>query len=284
MHQINNITLFFGADDALSNWHRAGFEYRGVRFNCVEQFMMYSKAMLFEDRTTAKSILAAPDPRSQKKLGREVQGFDERVWAAKREAIVTVGCREKFRQNSELADTLLATGDTVLVEASPYDCIWGVGLAWNDPLILDPQNWRGRNLLGQALTTVRSLLRQERSSNSVRSATMPVHHKLYTPADVKNQPEGSTLRRLVEDGGLAICMVCGLGEGTLTTHCPGERSGKYGDDVYAGKVDFVGDRWIAKPNPTNQTWARVNVEHVVSPRVSATGSTTAAGLHREPTP
>lgn len=164
MREIQGMTLFFGAEDALSNWHRCHFDFRGVQFTCVEQFMMYAKAMLFDDRPTAEAILAAPDPRSQKKLGREVKGFQETVWVEKRESIVTVGCREKFRQNADLAAQLIATGNTVLVEASPYDRIWGVGLAWNDPRILNQDQWLGTNLLGKALMKVRGL-RWTRSEN-----------------------------------------------------------------------------------------------------------------------
>ncbi len=74
---------------------------------------------------------------------------------------MTVGCREKFRQNPPLAAALLATGDTILVEASPYDRIWGVGLKWNDPRILDQSLWLGTNLLGKALMKVRDVLATE---------------------------------------------------------------------------------------------------------------------------
>lgn len=161
MREIQGFTLFFGSTDALSNWHESHFEYRGISFCCVEQFMMYGKAMLFHDRNTAAKILATPDPRAQKKLGREVSAFDEALWIEKRESIVTVGCREKFRQNPTLAAALIGTGNTVLVEASPFDRIWGVGLAWNDPRILDPQQWLGQNLLGKSLARVRASLAQE---------------------------------------------------------------------------------------------------------------------------
>ncbi|WP_425953257.1 NADAR family protein [Ralstonia pseudosolanacearum] len=161
MREIQGMTLFFGAEDALSNWHPCRFEFRGVQFSCVEQFMMYAKAMLFDDRRTADAILSTHDPRTQKKLGREVVGFQESVWIEKRESIVTVGCREKFRQNADLAAQLIETGSTVLVEASPYDRIWGVGLAWSDPRILDQKSWLGMNLLGKALMRVRDLLMDE---------------------------------------------------------------------------------------------------------------------------
>jgi ribA/ribD-fused uncharacterized protein len=63
MHVINGMTLFFGAEDPLSNWHPCRFEFRGRQFTCVEQFMMYAKAMLFEDQRAAEGILATSDPR-----------------------------------------------------------------------------------------------------------------------------------------------------------------------------------------------------------------------------
>ncbi|MBA9859842.1 NADAR family protein [Ralstonia insidiosa] len=158
MHEIQGMTLFFGAEDALSNWHPAQFTYRGVEFTSVEQFMMYSKARLFSDDQTARKILSSREPREQKRLGREVRGFDEAVWITKRKPIVTVGCREKFWQNPLLGEVLLGTDDTLLVEASPYDRIYGVGLAWNDPRIRDVSQWQGLNLLGEVLMEVRSWL------------------------------------------------------------------------------------------------------------------------------
>lgn len=158
MHEIQGMTLFFGAEDALSNWHPAQFTYRGVEFSSVEQFMMYSKARLFNDDETARKILSAAEPRQQKRLGREVRDFDETVWITKRKAIVTVGCREKFWQNPPLGEVLLRTDDTLLVEASPYDRIYGVGLAWNDPRIRDVGQWQGLNLLGEVLMEVRAWL------------------------------------------------------------------------------------------------------------------------------
>ena len=159
MREIGNFTLFFGADDALSNWHPCKFVYRGFEFQSVEQFMMFSKAKLFEDAASASAILAARHPKAQKALGRKVEGFDIEKWLSKREAIVYVGCREKFSQNPRLRTVLLATASTELVEASPYDRIWGVGLGERDPLILDKSNWRGTNLLGITLMKVRDTLR-----------------------------------------------------------------------------------------------------------------------------
>lgn len=158
MRRIGNITAFFGAADVFSNWHPCSFTFHDVTFNCGEQFMMYAKAMLFDDHVTAEAILSSTSPREQKRLGRSVRGFDEARWITAREKIMFVGCREKFRQNEALAIALRATGTSVLVEASPYDRIWGVGLGEQDPRIADPSAWLGLNLLGKALMHVRDAL------------------------------------------------------------------------------------------------------------------------------
>lgn len=123
-----NMTIFFSEKDLFSNWFISEFEVKGVRFNCVEQFMMFAKAKLFRDESTAQQILAAPHPREQKALGRKVANYDDAVWCERRGRIVAHGCYAKFSQNPQLRDALLATAGTILVEASPYDRIWGVGL------------------------------------------------------------------------------------------------------------------------------------------------------------
>ena len=153
-----SMTLFFSEKDQLSNWFMSESEVKGVRFNCVEQFMTFCKAKLFHDERTAQEIMAAPHPRQQKALGRRVSGYNDALWCDRRVQIVAHGCYAKFSQNPELTSVLLSTGSTTLVEASPYDRIWGVGLAESDPRILDPRNWRGSNLLGVALTQVRDRL------------------------------------------------------------------------------------------------------------------------------
>lgn len=159
MRQTPTHTFFFTQKDGFSNWHIAPFEYRGYKFNCVEQFMMYSKACLFKDMDTAQKILSTTNQKEQKALGRQVKNFDEALWNEKCEHIVAVACREKFRQNPSLLTLLLSTGDTTLVEASPYDRIWGVGLGMDDPAIDDERNWRGQNKLGRVLMGVRAQLR-----------------------------------------------------------------------------------------------------------------------------
>ncbi|SAK86540.1 Swarming motility protein YbiA [Caballeronia catudaia] len=158
MRRVGNFTLFFGADDAFSNWHPCQFVYHGVAFTSVEQMMMFSKAKLFGDEAAAQAILSAHHPKEQKALGRQVKGFDFGTWKEKRESIVYVGCREKFAQHPGLRSLLLSTVPTEIVEASPYDVIWGVGLGERHPDITDKSKWRGQNLLGQALMKVRDAL------------------------------------------------------------------------------------------------------------------------------
>lgn len=153
-----NMTIFFSEKDQFSNWFISEFEVKGERFNCVEQFMMFCKAKLFGDEITANKIMAAAHPRDQKALGRSVKSYNDAVWCQRRSRIVAHGCYAKFSQNPVLRDALLSTGDTTLVEASPYDRIWGVGLAEHDPRILDRRQWRGLNLLGVALTEARQQL------------------------------------------------------------------------------------------------------------------------------
>ena len=165
------MTFFFGAENPLSNWHPALFVVNDVRFSNNEQFMMYCKAKLFGDEETASKILKATTPREHKAIGRQVRGFDETKWNEKRELYVRKGCYAKFSQNPEMLTFLLGTEGTELVEASPYDRIWGVGLAANNPAIHDKSKWLGLNLLGYCLMQVRTqLLEQQLQHNKSRPA------------------------------------------------------------------------------------------------------------------
>jgi ribA/ribD-fused uncharacterized protein len=142
----------------LSQWHRTPFVVGDVTFMHAEQYMMYAKALLFGDKAAAARILAAETPREQQAVGRVVQGFDERVWTLFREGIVYAGNYARFSQNSDQRALLFATRGTTLVEASPYDQVWGIGLAADDPRALDRSQWLGLNLLGETLTRVREAL------------------------------------------------------------------------------------------------------------------------------
>lgn len=151
-------TFFFTEASPFSQWFRCSFTDGGNTFNCAEQFMMHGKAVLFDDAEVAEKILTAAHPREHKALGRKVKSFDDKVWKRSREQIVLAGNRAKFTQNPELKELLLATKDTELVEASPYDKIWGIGLAASDPRAQDPSQWKGQNLLGRILTQLREEL------------------------------------------------------------------------------------------------------------------------------
>jgi ribA/ribD-fused uncharacterized protein len=151
-------TFFFTEASPFSQWYRCSFTVDGRPFGCAEQFMMHGKALLFGDAATAAKILAADHPREHKALGRKVKPFDDAIWRREREAIVLAGNRAKFTQNPALRELLLATAGTTLVEASPYDRVWGIGLAESDPRAKDPAQWRGQNLLGKVLTRLRDEL------------------------------------------------------------------------------------------------------------------------------
>lgn len=138
-----------------SQWHLSDFTVNDITFNCAEQYMMYEKAMLFEDYDTAVKILETDAPRKQKALGRTVSNFDPDQWNKVARDIVFAGNVAKFTQNDQLKEVLLETKGTILVEASPYDKVWGIGLKQNDPRSLNRKTWRGTNWLGEVLTNVR---------------------------------------------------------------------------------------------------------------------------------
>ena len=139
-----------------SNWYPANFTLDGVKFKGVEQYMMYQKALLFGDEEIAAQIMMADNPEQQKALGRQIRGFDKSVWDKACLSIVYDGNYAKFTQNEDLKKELLASGDKIICESSPVDSIWGCGLHSDDPLINNPTNWKGLNLLGNALMLVRN--------------------------------------------------------------------------------------------------------------------------------
>lgn len=155
---MSDFTFFFTEASPFSQWHRCAFAVDGNAFSCAEQYMMHGKALLFADAEMAAKILAADHPKEHKALGRKVRNFDDKAWKAAREGIVLAGNRAKFTQNPPLLEQLLATRGTTLVEASPYDRIWGIGLSAKDPRAQDPNQWKGQNLLGKILTTLRDEL------------------------------------------------------------------------------------------------------------------------------
>lgn len=145
--------------NCLSQWWPSPFTVEGVMYATAEHWMMAGKARLFGDAEAERRALAAGHPSLAKKAGRLVRGFDEDIWARERFRIVVAGSVHKFAADPELREFLLGTGDRVLVEASPVDRVWGIGLAADDEAAADPERWRGPNLLGFALMEARHRLR-----------------------------------------------------------------------------------------------------------------------------
>ncbi|WP_329317826.1 NADAR family protein [Streptomyces sp. NBC_01262] len=144
---------------SLSQWWPSPFTVDGVTYPTAEHWMMAGKARLFGDDAALARILGAPQPGAAKKLGRQVRGFDEDTWIRHRWDLVVDGNVAKFGQDTALREYLLGTGSRVLVEASPLDRVWGIGLAADDERTADPASWRGLNLLGFALMEARERLR-----------------------------------------------------------------------------------------------------------------------------
>ena len=151
----------------LSQWFPAAFSIDAVRYPTAEHYMMASKARLFDDTAILNEILAAANPDMAKRLGRKVKNYDEEVWIAHRFQIVVDANYAKFSQHEKMADFLLKTGKCILVEASPVDRIWGIGLSRQDPDSQNPGKWQGLNLLGFALMEVREKLTSERQKNEM---------------------------------------------------------------------------------------------------------------------
>lgn len=149
------------SDAVFSQWWPCRFEEDGQVYTSAEQYMMAGKARRFGDAEALAEILATDDPARCKELGRAVRGFDSAAWNAARFDLVTRGNVAKFGQDPALRAHLLATGDAVLVEASPRDRIWGIGLGAGSPRATDPTSWRGQNLLGFALVRARGVLSGE---------------------------------------------------------------------------------------------------------------------------
>lgn len=140
----------------LSQWYNCSFIVDNIPYNTAEQFMMTQKAKLFNGDITFQNIINSTHPNQFKKLGREVKNFDIKVWEDMRFNIVVKGNLAKFSQNEDIKQFLVNTKNRILVETSPYDTIWGIGLNCNSPSIQNPHTWQGLNLLGFALMQVRT--------------------------------------------------------------------------------------------------------------------------------
>lgn len=143
-----------------SQWYPSPFSEDGVTYATAEQYMMAHKAMLFGDDEMLAQIMASLDPSVCKKLGRLVGDFTPQVWDSHKRDIVVQASKLKFSQHQGMRTFLLNTRSAVLVEASPYDRIWGIGLVQEDARSRNPLSWRGENLLGFALMEARDALRE----------------------------------------------------------------------------------------------------------------------------
>ena len=143
-----------------SQWYPSVFEVNGITYKTAEQYMMAQKALLFQDQEIYEEIMAAIHPKQCKALGQRVRHFSQTVWDEKKSQIVIDGNVAKFSQNPKLKDYLIKTGERVLVEASPYDKIWGIGMAEDNDKVTNPLEWKGQNLLAFALMEVRDRLRE----------------------------------------------------------------------------------------------------------------------------
>lgn len=141
-----------------SQWVEAPITINGMQFNTCEQWMMWNKAKMFGDTAAMNEIMSTRDPAEQKRIGRRVKNFDDAAWMTKAFDIVVEGNRAKFTQHQDLNTYLMETKGKEIVEASPYDTRWGIGMAASDPGIEDPSNWKGDNLLGKAIMQVRKEL------------------------------------------------------------------------------------------------------------------------------
>ena len=143
-----------------SQWYPGRFEEEGIIYPTAEHYMMAGKAKLFNDSEMLEKILQSPSPNQAKSLGRKVKNFDPQLWEEHKYEIVKKGNLLKFSQNQKFKDFLLSTGEKTLVEASPYDKIWGIGMQETDRRAENPLLWQGENLLGFALMEVRDELRR----------------------------------------------------------------------------------------------------------------------------
>lgn len=154
-----DFVFFYANASPFSQWHKCRFvNTDGVSFTSAEQYMMWRKAKLFGDDKIAAAILATNDCAKIKALGRRVAGYDDATWERNRENIVILGNIYKFSQNPDLWAALRETKGKHLVEASPWDKIWGIGLDEATARATPSSKWPGSNLLGKCLDRARDRL------------------------------------------------------------------------------------------------------------------------------
>lgn len=156
-----NIRCFHNPEEEngyLSNWYLSDFKVDSIQFSSMEQYMMYKKAIVFNNTKIAKKILETTDVSKIKALGRQVSNYNDTYWNGVRQIIVYKGLLEKFSQNEDLKKRLLNTGNDILAECAVQDKIWGIGISMKEVARWNIEKWRGQNLLGFALMMVREEL------------------------------------------------------------------------------------------------------------------------------
>jgi ribA/ribD-fused uncharacterized protein len=118
--------------------------------------MMSKKAEVFEAWDILERIKATDNPREVKELGREIPNFSDKIWDKHKINIVRQANFLKFSQNSDLKEIMINHKDLILVEASPVDRVWGIGLHFSSDLVLNEKNWKGKNLLGECIMYARN--------------------------------------------------------------------------------------------------------------------------------
>ena len=185
-------------ETCLSQWWKCSFVEDDITFCCAEQYMMYKKALLFEDYAIAKEILKQKSQKKIKELGRLVRNFDSKIWDEHKFEIVLKGNILKFSQNPELREYLLSTGKKILVEASPFDTVWGVGLKKESSDICLPQKWKGQNLLGFALMETRDRIQ---SANERYRVVFSVQgtYTAYVYASAEEEAKDLAMQKLCKE-------------------------------------------------------------------------------------
>ncbi len=158
--RMNNPKYHFFWGGPFSNWAESPFIVNGIKYSCGEQWMMHQKALLFRDYESADKIMNETNPGVQKALGRKVFGYTDEDWAPVRKEIVKIGLREKYLQNKSFLNYLLKYNNHIIVEASPYDRIWGIGYGVDDAM--DNIDTWGMNLLGEILNEIGDELQTDR--------------------------------------------------------------------------------------------------------------------------
>lgn len=154
-----NVICFHNPDEEngfLSNWYKSLFTVANQKFSSMEQYMMYKKAICFQDNKIAEQILATSDVAHIKELGRRVSNYNDNIWNGVRQIVVYEGLVAKFSQNENLCGMLLETDNDMLAECAVNDRIWGIGLSMTDLDRFDMLKWKGQNLLGYSLMAVRN--------------------------------------------------------------------------------------------------------------------------------